>query len=83
MPAAVNRSLCNVLCIAKKRSRRPLTLGDIDEDVEKFVKALRTTGTCVTAAVVLAAATGIVTAKDRPLLREHKGHVTLTMNWAE
>lgn len=60
----------------------PLTLGDIDEDVQKFVKALRMAGTPVTTAVVLAAATGIVMAKDMTLLKERRGHVTLTKSWA-
>ena len=55
-----------------------LILGDIDEDVQKFVKALRKGGTPATTAVVLAAATGTVTAKDKTLLREQGGQVTLT-----
>ena len=61
-----------------KKRGRSLILGDIDEDVQKFVKALRKAGTSATPAVVFAAATGTVTAKEETFLKEHGGQVTLT-----
>ena len=61
---------------------RPLTLGNLDEKVQKYIRALRKAGTPVNARVVLAAAEGIVKATDRTLLFENGGHIKLSLDWA-
>lgn len=48
-----------------------MALGDLDKDVQAYLKALRRAGTPVSVPLVLAAATGLVIAKDRTLLRQH------------
>ena len=53
----------NVTKIANKR--RPLLLGDVDKDVQTYIRALRKAGTPISAPVVLAAAEGIITAHNR------------------
>ena len=50
--------------IPSRKRGRPLTLGDIDEEVQKFIRALRKAGTPINTAVVLAAAEGIVVSID-------------------
>ena len=55
----------NVTKIANKRRGRPLLLGDVDKDVQTYIRALRKAGTPISAPVVLAAAEGIVTAHNR------------------
>ena len=68
--------------LAKKRRGRPLTLGNLDEKVQQYIKAFRKAGTPVNARVVLAATEGIVKATDRTLLFENGGHIKLSLNWA-
>ena len=68
--------------LAKKKRGRPLTLGNLDEKVQKYIRALRKAGTPVNARVVLAAAEGIVKATDRTLLFENGGHIKLSLDWA-
>ena len=41
--------------LAKKRRGKPLTLGNLDEKVQQYIKALRKAGTPVIARIVLAA----------------------------
>lgn len=45
-----------------KKRGRPLTLWELDDKVQKYIKALRAAGTPVSAHIVQAAAEGIVTA---------------------
>ena len=71
-----------VTTIASRKRGRPLTLGEIDEEVQKFIRALRKAGTAINTAVILAAAEVIVTSRDRTLLAEHGGHIRLTKSWA-
>ena len=68
--------------LAKKRRGRPLALGNLDEKVQQYIRALRKAGTPVNARVVVAAAEGIVTATDRTLLFENGGHIKLSLDWA-
>lgn len=67
--------------IPNKKRRRPLTLEDIDREVQAHIKALRKAGTPVSIQVVLAAAEGIVMAKDRTLLRSNGGTIELKHSW--
>ena len=68
--------------LAKKRRGRPLTLGNLDEKVQQYIKALRKAGTPVNARVVLAATEGIVKATDCILLFKNGGHIKLSLDWA-
>ena len=56
-----------VIKIPSKRTGRPLTLEEIDGDIQNYVKSLRATGTPMSVPVVLAAAEGIVRAMNRTL----------------
>ena len=67
--------------LAKKKRGRPLTLGNIDEKVQQYIRALRKAGTPVNARIVLAAAEGIVKATDCTLLFENGGHIQLSLDW--
>ena len=67
--------------LAKKKRGRPLTLRDLDDKVQQYIKALRKAGTPVNSRVILAAAEGIVKATDRTLLLENGGHIKLTLDW--
>ena len=58
-----------------------MVLGDLDKDVQAYLKALRRAGTPVSVPLVLAAATGLVVAKDRTLLKQHGGHLELKRSW--
>jgi len=71
-----------VTSITSRKRGRPLALGDVDEDVQKFFIALRKSGTPVNTPVILAAAEGIIKSRDRTLLVEHGGHIRLTKSWA-
>ena len=68
--------------IPSKKRGRPLTLGDLDNEVQQYVQALRTAGTPVGSSVIIAAARGIVMAKEPTLLLENGGHVVLSKSWA-
>ena len=67
--------------LAKKKRGRPLTLGDLDDKVQQYIKVLKKAGTPVNSRVILAAAEGIVKALDRTLLLENGGHIKLTLDW--
>ena len=68
--------------IPSKKTGRPLTLGEMDGDVQNYVKSLRATGTPILVPIVLAAAEGIVRAMNRTLLAEHGDSVDLNRSWA-
>ena len=70
--------------IMSRKRGRPLELGkELDNDVQKYVKALRKAGTPINTAVILAAVEGIITAKDRTLLASNGGHIQLNKSWAK
>ena len=72
-----------ITSLPPKKRGRPLALEEnLDGDVQKYIRALRLAGTPVSCSLVLAAAEGIVTSKDRTLLCENGGHVALTRGWA-
>ena len=60
-----------------KKRGRPLYLGEtLDGDVQKYIPALRQTGTPVSGQLIqAAAAAGVITAKDGTLLVENGGHI--------
>ena len=68
--------------ISTKPGGRPLLIGELDSEVQAYVKALRKAGTPVRVPVVIAAAEGIVTARNRTLLLKFGGHIELARPWA-
>lgn len=71
-----------VKSIPSKKHGRPLSLVDLDTDVQWFIKAFRVAGTPINTAVIIAATEGIVKAKYRTLLIENGDYVKLTKTWA-
>ena len=68
--------------LPKKRGR-PVLLGQfLDDKLQLYIKKVREGGGIISAAVVVAAAHGILTAYDRCKLREFGGHVNLNRQWA-
>ena len=68
-----------VTAIPSRKRGRPLTLGELDGAVQDYIRALRKAGTPVSTEVILAAAEGIVVARDRTLLQvytwwKHSAH---------
>ena len=62
-----------------KRKGRPLLLGvDLDAAVQEYVQSLRMAGGVVNTLVVMAAAEGIVAARDVSKLVSHGGHIEIT-----
>ena len=55
----------------------------MDEDVQKYIRAVRAAGGVVTTSITIAAATTIVKQNDRSLLVENGGPINLTPNWAK
>ena len=56
---------------------------ELDDDAQKFVKALRKARRPINTAVILAAIEGIITAKDRALLACNGGHIKVNISWAK
>ena len=51
--------------------------------MQDYINNLRKVGGSVNSVIVLAAANGIIAAKERSLLREHGGHLKLTKGWVK
>ena len=71
-----------ITSLPKKKQGRPLTLGELDGKVQQYLRSLRRAGAPVNARIVIAAAEGIIKAKDRTMLCENGGHINLTKAWA-
>ena len=69
-----------VTAIPLRKRGRLLTLGNIDEDVQKFIRGMRKAGTPINSTNILAAARSIIVSKDHTLLVEYGGHVKLSKN---
>lgn len=66
-----------------KEQGRPLLLGpELDKAVQEYVEATRAVGV-VNTAIVMAAAVGIVSARDLTKLSSHGGHIQITKPWAK
>ena len=58
-----------------------LLLGkELDDTIQEFIESLRKVGGVVNTSIVIAAATGVVSAKN-PLLVEHGGHIDISKGW--
>ena len=74
----------SVSALPKKVSGRPLLLGeDLDATVREFVESLRKVGGVVNTSIVMAAAEGIVAAKNPSLLVAHGGHIEIIKGWVK
>ena len=71
-----------VKIIPSQKCGRPLSLGELDTEVQQFIRAMRKTGTPVNSTTIIAAAKGIVAAKDRTMLVENRGYIKLSKPWA-
>ena len=71
------RDYTEVSAIPSKQRGRPLTLGEIDSEVQQYLRALRPAGTPANTAIAIASARGIVMAKDQSLLAENGRHILL------
>lgn len=73
-----------VTSLPTKPQGRPLLLGkELDKAVQDYIEALRIAGGVVNSAIVVAAANGIVSAKDASLLVSRGGNISLNKNWAK
>ena len=67
-----------------KPQGRPLLLGqELDKSVQDYIEALRVAGGVVNTAIVMAAANGIVSAKDVTLLASRGGNIEINKDWAK
>ena len=73
-----------VTSLPTKRQGRPLLLSqDLDQSVQTYISSLRDLGGVVSTSIVMAAATGIIAARNPGLLRENGGLIQLTKAWAK
>ena len=70
-----------ITALQKKRGR-PLLLGDIDSQVQTYLKKVRDSGGVINSRIVMSAARGLVLYYNPSLLKEKGGHVELSRNWA-
>ena len=72
-----------VKSLAIKSQGRPLLLGPVlDKAVQNYISSMRIVGGVVNTSIVMAAAEGIIAAKDRGALVQHGGHIEITKSWA-
>ena len=69
-----------VTAIPSKKKGRPLSLGELDKDVQSYIRALQVTGAPIGSAIIIAAAKGIVMSNDPTQLVEN-GVVTLNISF--
>ena len=58
-----------------KKRGRPLLVGDFDSPVQEYIRMLRLSGGVVNARLVVAAARGLIIARNRSLLTDYGGHL--------
>ena len=83
MQACSHSGSVGVTSLPIKPKGRPLMLGDLDRSVQTYIKQLRATGGIINSDVVIAAAKGVVIAKNRSLLKEFGGHICIDKPWAK
>ena len=71
-----------VTMISTKKRGRSLLLGNLDAQVQGYIRVLCDVGAPVSAQIVQAAAEGITVSLDRTLLVENGGHIALSRGWA-
>ena len=84
---AAGESSTRTACIKKlceKKWGRPLLIGeDLECQVQEFIREVRSSGGVVNTAITLAAAKGIVLAKDANMLSQNGGYLNLSRDWAK
>ena len=74
----------HVASLPKMAVGRPLLLGkDLDICVQDYINALRKVGGVVNTTIAMAAANGIIAARNPALLVQHGGHLEITKAWAK
>lgn len=63
--------------------RGQLLICDLDKEVMGFTYNLNELGAVVNAKIAIAAAKGIVRARNKELLDEYGGHITLSASWVK
>lgn len=75
--------IVTVTSLPTKPQGRPLLLGqELDKAVQDYIEALRIAGGVVNTAIIMAAANGIISAKDVTLLTSHGGNIEINKEWA-
>ena len=65
-----------------KRGRK-VALGEmLDDEIKRYIQHLRENGTAISITLVQAAAEGYLLGRDRTVLVQYGGHVSLTWDWA-
>ena len=78
------KAAVQVISLPKMAEGRPLLLGkDLDACVQDYINALRKVIGVVNTTIVMAAANGIIVAKNPALLAQHGGHIEITKVWAK
>ena len=73
-----------VASLPKMAVGRPLILGkDLDTCVQDYINALRKVGGVVNTTIAMAAANGIIAARNLELQVQHGGHIEITKSWAK
>ena len=73
-----------VASLPKMAVGRPLLLGkDLDTCVQDYINALRKVGGVVNTTIAMAAANGIIAARNPALLVQNGGHIEITKAWAK
>eukprot|EP00058_Branchiostoma_floridae_P025112 XP_002610602.1 hypothetical protein BRAFLDRAFT_65792 [Branchiostoma floridae] len=68
--------------LPRQRNGRPLKLGDLDGELQQYLRNLRHAGGVVNRLMVMGAARGLVIDKDRSKLDEYGGNIIITKQWA-
>ena len=77
-------SMADVTTLEERKRGRPLLVGeDVESYVRQFLRELRNHGGAVNTTITLAAATGIILAKDASLLAQNRGELDLSKEWAQ
>ena len=68
-----------IKALQTKERGRPLLLGDeLDAAVQEYIQSLRLANGVVNTIVVMAAAEGIISAKNISMFSSHGGHIVIT-----
>lgn len=76
-------SLPSISELPPKKRGRPLLIGDFDSPVQDYIRMLRLSGGVVNARLVVAAAIGLIAARNRSLLVEYGGNLNPDKGWAQ
>ncbi|CAH1257592.1 POGZ [Branchiostoma lanceolatum] len=78
----VRQGTNDIASFPHKNVGRPLKLGDLDAEMQKFARSTRQGGGVVNRPMIMAAAKGLLMRRDRSVLVEYGGHIEITKAWA-